>query len=100
MAIGKPGGVNASGYVKPIGRRLATDPLRRDVFVLQGVVQQVDVDRHRFWLSQEGRQYSVGWSAATTFTGIEPQTLRGVEVSVKGNRQLDDFHAESVVPVR
>lgn len=81
-------------------RRPGTDPLRQSVFVLQGLVQQVDVDRHRFWLSHEGKQYNIGWSAATAFTGIEPRTLRGVEVSVRGIRQLGDFQAESVVPVQ
>lgn len=100
MAIGKIGGIAATGYARSIVRRLATDPVVGDVFVLRGVVRFVDESRRRFALAQEGHAYNVGWTAATEFIGTDVAALRGVEVCVKGHVRADDFQADSVVAVR
>jgi len=100
MAIGKIGGVTSSGYVRPIVRRLATDPLKRDVFVLRGMVVYVDANRRRFALRQEGHAHNVGWSAHTEFVGTDAASMQGQEVCVKGKIHADDFQAESIAVVR
>lgn len=97
MAIGRIGGIGASGYVRPLVRRLATDPTRPDVFVLRGTVVHVDTGQRRFALRHEGHAYNVAWSAATEFIGVDVASMQGVAVCVKGRLQADDFRAESVV---
>jgi len=100
MAIGKIGGVTSSGYIRPIVRRLATDPVQRDVFALRGMVVFVDAGQHRFALRQEGHAYNVSWSAHTEFVGTDAESMQGQEICVKGKIQSDDFQAESIVVVR
>jgi hypothetical protein len=99
MAIGKIGGVRSSGYIRPIVRRLATDPAQRDVFVLRGMVVFVDAGQRRFALRQEGHAYNVGWSAQTEFVGTDAASMQGLEICAKGKIQSDDFQAESIVAV-
>lgn len=99
MVIGKIGGVTSSGYVRPIVRRLATDSLQRDVFVLRGTVVHVEASRRRFALRQEAHAYNVGWSAQTEFLGTDAASMQGLEICVKGTIQADVFQAESIVAV-
>lgn len=99
MAIGKIGGITGSSHVRPIVRRLATDPAQRDVFVLRGLVVYVDLALRRFALRQEGHAYNVGWSGGTEFIGTDAASMQGAEVCVKGKIRSDDFQAESVAAV-
>lgn len=100
MAIGKIGGISGSGYVRPIIRRLATDPIHGDTFVLRGTVVHVDTGHRWFALSEEGRAYNIGWTDGTEFVGIDVDSLQGTEVCVKGRLKSADFQADSVAAVR
>lgn len=99
MVIGKIGGITGSSYVRPIVRRLATDPAQGDVFVLRGTVAFVDLSQRRFALRQEGHAFNVAWTAGTEFIGTDAPSMQGTEVCVKGKIRSDDFQAESVVAV-
>jgi hypothetical protein len=100
MAIGKVGGISGSSFVRPIVRRLETDPARRDMLALRGTVVFVDPGQRRFALRHEEHVYNVVWSAATEFIGIGASSMQGAEVSVKGRVQPDVVLAESVVAAR
>ena len=100
MAIGKIGGIGASGYVRPIVRRLATDPVQHGMFVLRGTVVYVDVSQRRFALRQDDHAYNVGWSPGTEFVGTDAASMQGADVCVKGKVEADDFRAESIVAAR
>ena len=97
MVIGKIGGIARSSFVRPIVRRLATDPAQRDLFVLRGTVVHVDLGQRRFALRQEGRAYNVAWSAGTEFVGTDAPSMQGAEVCVKGKLVSNDFQADSVI---
>lgn len=99
MAIDKIGGITRSSFVRPIVRRLATDPVQRDMFELRGCVVYVDISRRRFALRQENRAYDVAWSAVTEFIGTDAASMQGVEVCVKGRIKAEDFQADSIVSV-
>lgn len=99
MVVGKIGGITGSSYVRPIVRRLATDQIQGDVFVLRGIVVFVDLAQRRFALRQDQHAYNVGWVAGTEFIGTDAGSMRGVEVCVKGRIRSADLEAELVSAV-
>lgn len=100
MPIGKIGGVARSSFIKPLIRRLETDPVQGKSFVLRGAVQQLDLGKRRFALNQDGRVFHVGWSAETKFVGTEAHSMRGLLICVRGRLKYDEWQADSIVSVR